>query len=300
MLTFQQMYEEVQAQVEDSDTTSLILIKRAINQGMQKFGSILNRQWRVQRRTFSTVADQQYYQLPEDCIRPKGLVITIGNVQYTVEEVADEESWNRLNMYQNETSDIPEKYFVSGNDLIGVWPIPSASHDSAAMLAYEARMRKMTAADYTTGTIAVTNGSAAVVGTGTTFTAAMVGRTLMVEDAASQEGIPYKVAVFTDATHITLENYYAGATGSGKSYRIGEVPDIPPEFHESLIDYALYRYYKRRRDRGMYADAKAAFDEAVLLCRDSYSSTSSSQYVRRTTVPTIAYAYPRRDLKVVP
>lgn len=73
-----------------------------------------------------------------------------------------------------------------------------------------------TVAPYTTGSIAVTNGSTAVVGTGTTFTAAMVDRKLRV----SGEDAYYRIASWTDATHITLETPYGGDTATGQEYSI--------------------------------------------------------------------------------
>lgn len=300
MLTFQQIYEEVQDQVEDEDTnTSLPLIKRAINQGMRKFESILHREWRMTEKTFSTVASQQYYQLPEDCIRPKTVTVTIGNIAYPLTEVPDEDSWNNLNMHSSsETSDIPEFYYVKGDDLLGIFPIPSSSTADAGTLRYAPRNRRMTATDYTTGTITVTNDSAAIVGATTTFTAQMAGRTLLVEDGGDQDGIGYKIASFTDTTNITLENTYAGLSGASKSYRIGEVPDIPEEFHESLVDYAMFRYYRRRKDRGMAAESKLLFDEAIALCKENYSSSSSSQYVRPIRAKGVLYTHTRREYQV--
>jgi len=71
-------------------------------------------------------------------------------------------------------------------------------------------------ANYTTGTVAVTNGSPAVVGTGTTFTAGMVGKGFKVgNDTAT-----YKVATFTDATHITLATNYGGTTNATATYTL--------------------------------------------------------------------------------
>lgn len=69
-------------------------------------------------------------------------------------------------------------------------------------------------ANYTTGTIAVTNGSANVVGTGTTFVAGDVDRRIVIN------GVWYTIATFTDATHIVLSTTYAGTTASGLSYAI--------------------------------------------------------------------------------
>ncbi|HEX8196350.1 MAG TPA: hypothetical protein VF571_09195 [Pyrinomonadaceae bacterium] len=78
--------------------------------------------------------------------------------------------------------------------------------------------------DYTTGTVAVTTGTGAVVGTGTTFTSAMVGKPFK----ATGHTAWYRVATFTDATHITIEDdsddnassYSGGAISAGASYTI--------------------------------------------------------------------------------
>ena len=59
-----------------------------------------------------------------------------------------------------------------------------------------------------TGTVAVTNGSAAVVGTGTTFLVGMVGKVIVI---ASRK---VTILTFTDATHITLSTAWPGATGT--------------------------------------------------------------------------------------
>jgi hypothetical protein len=298
-LTFNQLYTDTQEEAQDDSAATLTLIKRAINQGMQKFGAALNREWRNQRSTFSLVADQQYYQMPEDCIRPKTVVATIGDVDYPLTEEPDDDTWHLLNANSSsERSSIPERFKVEGSDLIGIWPVPSDNVSDAVTLRYESRMRKMTQADYTTGSITVANGSAAIVGSGTTFTEAMVGRTLFVEDGGDQDGIAYKIDAFIDATHVTLENYYAGSDGSGKSYRIGIIPDIPEEFHESLIDYALYRVYKRRKDRSLYRDCYVAFNQALEECRENYASSTSSTYTKARRGPSAGYVHSQRDYHV--
>lgn len=71
-------------------------------------------------------------------------------------------------------------------------------------------------ADYTTGTALFTNASTAVVGTGTTWTAAMVGRRIK-NDAS---GKWYFIASVTDATHLALTVAYAEATTTSDPYTI--------------------------------------------------------------------------------
>ncbi len=297
MLTFNQIYAEVQDQTQDYSASALTGIKRAINQGMRKFGAILNRDWRNDERTFSTVANQQYYQMPEDAIRIKALTVLVGNISYVLQEIADQDYWNTLNE-RTQTSSVPEFYYVKGSDQFGIWPVPSSSSNTGT-LTFEKNMRDMIQDDVSSpGTIAVTNANNAVVGTSTAFTANMVGRVLFVDPTgASGDGSGYKIQSFTDATHVTLENNYAGVTGGSKGYLIGEVPDIPDEFHESLVDYSAARFYRKRRDISTAKDLEAAFNDALMLCEESYSSKTASQYVRQ---PRQRYGYTqfKRDLTI--
>jgi len=73
-----------------------------------------------------------------------------------------------------------------------------------------------TVAPYETGTVTVTNNSKTVIGSSTTFTAAMVGRKFR---AASQNAY-YRIAAYVSATEITLEAVFQGTTASGATYSI--------------------------------------------------------------------------------
>jgi len=61
---------------------------------------------------------------------------------------------------------------------------------------------------YNTGTVSMTQGSAAVLGIGTTFTAGMVGKHISIN------GVDYTILSFTDGTHITLTENFKEATNS--------------------------------------------------------------------------------------
>lgn len=295
MLTFNELYSEAQAQAEDTSADSLILIKRAINQGAKQFGAILNREWRNTQKTFNLVADQQYYQTPEDCIRVKSVTAVISGIQYVLTEVPDEDTWNRLNATDTSSSQ-PSHFFIRGNDEFGIFPIPAVSVTTGGRVNYERRMRDMSAADYSTGTITTTLNSATVTGSGTTFTAAMVGRSLKVADP-NGDGMWYKIAAYVDANTLTLENTYAGVTAASLAYSIGELPDIPEEYHEALVDYALFRYYRMRRDLRTAQEMKGTFMEAIGNCQMNYSSKTVSQYFRPVRLGP-GYTHGRRDYTV--
>jgi hypothetical protein len=70
--------------------------------------------------------------------------------------------------------------------------------------------------DYAVGTIAVTNGSATVTGTGTVWTAEFVGRKFR----RNGDEIVYQIASRSSDTSITLDRTYQGVTGSSLNYTI--------------------------------------------------------------------------------
>lgn len=86
------------------------------------------------------------------------------------------------------------------------------------------------AAQKTTGTIQLTNGSGAVIGTSTTFAAGDVGKMLR----ANGEETTYRILTFTDPTHITIETYN-GSSGSGLSFAVtNERVTLPARFRSFM------------------------------------------------------------------
>lgn len=73
------------------------------------------------------------------------------------------------------------------------------------------------AAEYATGTVTVTQGSTAITGSGTTWTALMTGR--MIRIAALDDFYQF---TRVSATTGTLDRAYIGDSGSGLSYRINQ------------------------------------------------------------------------------
>lgn len=65
-----------------------------------------------------------------------------------------------------------------------------------------------------TGSVAVTNGSTTVTGTGTNFTTALIAGDWV---RVATDTIPYKIASVDSGTQLTLVSGYGGSTGSGKT-----------------------------------------------------------------------------------
>lgn len=87
---------------------------------------------------------------------------------------------------------------------------------------------------YATGTIALTQGSTAVTGTGTAFSANVApGARLLGPD-----GRTYTVAAAASATGLTLTSAYLGATVSGAGYKIFAVANSPAAVANAVTLYA--------------------------------------------------------------
>lgn len=192
--------------------------------------------------TFSTVASTQYYNNPPGYMTSDGIVITVGSVNYPLKLISSEYLWEQLNAVLLQASALPQFYYPRRDDF-GIWPIPQAVYTGT--MYYHYRDRNLSVADYQAGTITVTSNSAAVVGVGTAFTAAMVGRWLFITDTTVPgQGYEYRIVAVADTTHLTLARTFIGTTTSGVSgYKIGETPEIPEELHQCLPDGITAGYY---------------------------------------------------------
>jgi len=137
--------------------------------------------------------------------------------------------------------------------------------------------------EYTTGTVAMTNGDATVTGTGTAFTTNVsAGDWYRVDaDGTGSSSVWYEVSSVTDATHLELTSTYAGTTVSGKAYTISEEPNLPPVFHPLII-------YKTALDRCIDRDAKQTQILAAMFERSLGRTKAIDEgYNTDTRVPSI-------------
>jgi hypothetical protein len=220
------------------------------------------------------VADQQWYQLPENCIRVSEAWIEQDDSKFGLTEIASERDWNVVSSNTISTATYPQSMHIRGSDQIGIFPLPSADITNGLVISFEPDQVAMASDDYTTGTASATNGSQTVTGVGTVWTSAMEGRVFRVD----ADGRFYKIRNVTNNTTLTLDNYFAGNSVSG-AYTIGETSTLPAAYHDSLADYALMRGWQRRKDRANAADFKALWDEAVSQLKQQYSTSTSGAVV---------------------
>ena len=219
--------------------------------------------------TETTVASQDAYQLPYNIDKLVAVTITVGTTNHVVYEAKDQREWNELKE-TDYTSDIPELFYVTGNQ-IEFYPTPSSNGNTITFF-FKKAVKDLANADYTTGTVTGTNGSTGIEGAGTTFTDAMVGRFLKLDD----DGYWYEIASFTDADTITLRKEFQGTTAAGASYTIGEMPVLPEAYHDLPAYYGAAQYWMKegeiargREYLGLWEEGKAR------LIRDHGNKTAN-------------------------
>ena len=266
----------------DTNSDYSSFLELMANTGYKEILAELGRPVIEKTKTSVTVANQQGYQMPPDFNFLKSIKVTVGSTKYTPDEEESQEQWDYLNS-QVRSGDVPELYFIrprfgfQGTE-VQLYPIPSTSANVITVV-YEAIDRDLSQTKYTTGTIAVTNGSAVVTGTGTTFTASMVGRYFQITSATG-DGLWYKVASFSSATSITLENYYQGTTVSGVTYQIAEAFGLPEDLHMLPIYYACWHYALFRRDKSRTDEYSGLYTLGVNQAKRRYGTKARSNIIK--------------------
>lgn len=260
MLTWDSCQDLFQAFSGDSNANNLATFKTLANLGYKEILHTFNGEETEDVRTWSPTSSDisssvRAVKLAPNFIRVHSVTATIGSQIYPVVPEESQDKWNQR-LFNNRTSSRPTVYFIRprfgvGGSEILFDPIPSST-DLTITINYAANARDLSVDEYTTGTVSMTNGSATVTGSGTTFTQAMVGRYFTVNDATG-DGMWYRITAYVSATEVTLENFYDGETVSGKNYKIAEAFYLPEDLQMAPLEYGMWYYYL-----GIRKDAKQA------------------------------------------
>lgn len=226
-----------------------------------------------------TVASQAAYTLPFNNKQVINTTVLIGNVLWQPREVSTRKQYDALNVIPF-VNNYPQYYYIY-NDQLLIWPTPAENGDIIT-INYKRRIRNLQLADYITGTAQVTNGSTAVVGSGTAWTTNMAGMWLNIplttSNTTSGDNEWYQIASVTNATNLVLMNQYQGAsiTSTSGGYTIGDVPILPEDFQHLPLYRACYVYYtaiKTDPEKAKYF--QAIYDEGYKLLDAEFGSKTS-------------------------
>lgn len=265
--------------------------KHAYRRAMRLFG----RQFEERTKTTSTVALQQYYQLPVDYSFMKTVKVAVGTLSYPMDEVKGQKEWDQLNRLSNVSSDRPTKFFVrlnlgQGGDEVGFWPMPSSSGNQVTLV-YNAVPRDIGQLAFMTGTVTVTTQTRTVTGSVAAFTPQMVGRFLKVSDPQG-DGNFYKVSAYVSSSSLTLQNYYEGPTASVSAYGIYDLFALPEEAQMVPVYYAMWHYYLMRQNRESASLYKALYEDEFTQARQNHEAKTLDSVVSRRRDSNLVVDYP--------
>lgn len=204
-----------------------------------------------------TVAGNETYQIPNGFRKLIDLYVYSGagsssDTIYSPEMVFDPTKWKRILQYRLGSGSVPYFTYVE-RTTYKIQPIPDAS-GQLIILRGRLQLRSLTMADYTTGSIvSVATDGVSVVGTGTVWTADMVGRYIQITQTTAAnggDGFWYEVGAVTDNTHLTLVKPYEGLPISAgtAAYTMGEVPVVPQAYQLAIVYRSAALYWENKGD----------------------------------------------------
>lgn len=222
----------------------------------------------------ATVASQQKYDFPGNAGKIKAIKVKNGSTDYRPKRCKSFQQWIDINQSTNFTSDIPEWWFTIGRKIL-LWPKPSAGGNTMTVF-YRKRVRDLSVADYTTGTITTTvNGDETIVGTGTSWTAGMADKWIRIThtNAANVgDGIWYEIDSITDGTNLELKAPYEGAaiTAGSAAYTLADMPQLPEDFHQIILYRPVAKYWFENEDADLANSYLDRFKEEYAVMTEQW------------------------------
>jgi hypothetical protein len=278
MLTFENLHETFERLSKDNSTANVTFGKLMINDTQKNICGLADFTFLDDEWYCSSIDSQVAYRLPHNLVPGSvGNVYVINNsTKYFPTEIHSITDFDKLSSTSS-LADSPEYYCIF-NDCIYFYPYATDT-SWEIHLKYRKKALEMTADDYTTGTVSVTQNTSVVTGSGTAFTAAMVGRWIKLSD-----GLWYEINLFSSATSLILTKTYEGATISGGSYVVGEIPIIPDGFQELLIYKPLEHYFMMTGEESRATFYKNLYDIGIRDLKSRFLSRSPNQVFRQGNI----------------
>lgn len=270
----------MQTAAQDKSGVALDFLKAMYNVGYQKILAEFGRQVTEKTVTTTLSTGQRTYVVPPDALFPKTLELIDGTTVQPITEVASDRTWAYMksgNIQGRPTNYHYKPRFGVGGGVLELYPIPSGN-TYILNFTYEGNDKNLSQTKYTTGTISVTGGQAAITGVGTTFTQSMLLRYLIATDGAADQ-MPYRITGFTDATHITLETTYNGSNLSTIGYKIVEIPALPQDMQIIPCHYSLAEWWSSRGNQVKMTEFDSKFTRGMQIAKKTHSGVTRDDIV---------------------
>jgi len=239
-------------------TDTLTFIKREINNTISDIHSLM-KEYRLEPppKTIRTEAEETYYAYPSGLLKAESFTIDIGSITPPLKIVQSQQEWDNFQQVAI-ISGFPTHVFPRRDDF-GLYPTPSDAFTLTITGSYHPV--RMTAGDYQTGVVAVTNNSDVITTTGGSFTQSMVGRWFSLSDGTTltPNGEWYRVDGYISTTQMRLSRPYGESTAQGQTYIIAQSPELPEELHQYIPYKVGSVYWHTRRHDSVRAQELANY-----------------------------------------
>lgn len=283
MLTWTDLENKAVRLSRDTTAGTFTQLQQDMNQGYQLFNAKLSRYFSRKQQFTDIIDGQGIYQTPVDCVRIIGMTVATSNTYQTpVKEVRSEFEWRQIVAYPY-SSNWPAYYYMIGNDELQLWPTPSQDVTNGLRFYYQVQDHFMSVEDFISGsqapaqTCTIANGDTLVTSTGSNFTAQMIGLSFQLTGVTDLTW--YEIVDVPTSSTLILKSAFVGNSGSGLSFRIGQLPIIPGEYHSNLVDYALWLFFSGKGNEARALQHKNLFDNAIDDAVQEYSSSTEGNVI---------------------
>lgn len=275
----------------DTSANTLTQLQEDMNTGYSMFNAKLNRYWSRKQQFTDIVTGQGIYQTPIDCVRIIGMTIAISDTwTQPVKEIRSEFEWRKITAYPY-SNNWPAYYFMIGNDELALWPTPSQDVTNGLRFYYQQTDHDLSVSDIVSTaltpvqTVTMTNGSATVSSTGTTFTNQLKGLWFQLTGVTDLSW--YEIVDVPTSGTLTLKSAFVGDSAGSLAFRIGQLSILPQEYADAPMHYALgnFFYSKGNTQRGDYhlgrdeVGKRGMFYTMVYDAVQAYSSSTEGNVI---------------------
>lgn len=265
MRSYTTMLNLYQSLTSNTTTDNQTLGAQLINDSIRTVSNMRGGRWPWLEftTTVNTSSSNDYIIVPASVEKIADLYVTVDtSTIYTPTPISDSWRWKQILASQLGSSDWALYFYRQGNKVF-IQPAPASANP--VTIRARRKIRDLSIADYTTGTITTaTSGSTTIVGSGTSWTASMAGRWIRIaeSDTANKgDGQWYEIASVTNTTTLVLVAPYEGtsiAVGTA-TYTIGQMSVIPEPYDLAPV-YRAVALYWQSKDNDKYLQYMMQYD----------------------------------------
>jgi len=267
----------------DTSAATKVQLQQDMNTAYHMFNAKFGRYFSRKQQFADLVEGQGIYQTPIDCVRVLGMTASVSDTyKIPIKEVRSEFEWRQITAYPYD-SNWPAYYFMLGDDELQLWPTPSQNVENGLRFYYQPQDFDLSVEDVISSSLSpaqtctVTNGLTTITSTGSTFTNQLTGLWFQLQGVTNLTW--YEIVDVPNSSTLTLKSAFVGNSGSGLSFRIGQLSIIPNEYQDVPIHYALNLFFSGKGNETRAQQHLALYQQGINDAVQAYSLSTEGNVI---------------------